>query len=128
MYAEINDVIGSDQLPQMSDQPNLPYTTAVISEIQRISDIGPFVLRAVLEDTTLHGYDIPKSATVVMNLNSVHHDPEVWPNPLVFQPERFLDEHGKYKSRSEFMPFSMGEYSIEEYPEQFMLTVTDPQQ
>ena len=89
----------------------MPYTDAVLSEVQRISDVAPFALpHGTLEDTTLLGYTIPKGSVIIPNLASVHQDPTLWPNPEQFNPGRFLDEQGKYRKPDEFIPFGIGTY------------------
>ena len=47
---------------------------------------------------------------VVPNLYAVHMDPSVWNDPLIFRPERFLDESGNLTCKDLIMPFSIGEY------------------
>ena len=42
------------------------------------------------------------------NIWGVHHDPDVWGDPDVFRPSRFLDENGKICQKEEWIPFSIG--------------------
>lgn len=61
MQAEIDGVIGPTRHPTMADRPNLPFTDAVIHEIQRVGNVVPLNgLRMAAKDTTLGGYFIPK--------------------------------------------------------------------
>ena len=109
MYEEINDIIGSAR-PTASDHLRLPYTSAVISEIQRLSDMVPSPLpHASLEDTTLGGYSIPKGMPIISNFNSLTMDPKVWPEPQLFKPERFLNENNMYTAKAEQFPFAKGD-------------------
>ncbi|XP_075895321.1 cytochrome P450 2J2-like isoform X2 [Nelusetta ayraudi] len=107
--AEIDHVIGQDRRPTMADKPSLPYTDAVIHEIQRIGNIVPLNgLRMAAKDTTLGGYFIPKGTAVMPNLTSVLFDENEWETPNVFNPEHFLDAEGKFVRRDAFLPFSAG--------------------
>lgn len=47
-------------------------------------------MRVVEEDDTLDGYFIPKGSTVVGNIWAIHMDPVRYPNPTLFNPDRFL--------------------------------------
>ena len=106
---EIDTVVGRNRSPQWADRLDLPYTEAVLLEIQRLRTIVPLGLPHVAsEDTTLSGYDVPKGALIVSNIWAVHNDPNVWNEPDQFKPERFLDETGKVRHREEFLPFSTG--------------------
>ncbi|XP_038051662.1 cytochrome P450 2J2-like [Patiria miniata] len=106
---ELDDVTARNRLPRIADKPELPYTEAVLCEIQRIGTISPLGLpHATTEDTTIAGYNIPKGMTLMYNIWHNHFDPLVWEEPEKFRPERFLDGDGKFRSREEFMPFGTG--------------------
>lgn len=54
-------VIGQSQLPSLATREAMPYTNAVIHEVQRMANIIPLnVPREVTGDTTLAGYYLPK--------------------------------------------------------------------
>ncbi|XP_051803090.1 cytochrome P450 2J4-like isoform X7 [Acanthochromis polyacanthus] len=109
VQAEIDAVIGSSRQPSMTDRENMPYTDAVIHEIQRMGNILPFnVGRVASRDTTLDKYTIPKGTMLLATLNSVLHDESIWETPHSFNPQHFLDQDGKFRKREAFLPFSAG--------------------
>ncbi|KAL6486136.1 hypothetical protein MHYP_G00055280 [Metynnis hypsauchen] len=106
---EIDRVIGQSRQPSMADKPNMPYTDAVIHEIQRAGNTVPlgFPKRAS-RDATLGGYFIPKGTAVTTNLSSVLNDKTEWETPDTFNPGHFLDDQGQFRKRDAFLPFSAG--------------------
>ncbi|XP_006811948.1 cytochrome P450 2U1-like [Saccoglossus kowalevskii] len=107
---EIDHVVGRHRQPDLGDQSNLPYTQALVYEIQRISSVFPLsVPHCAATETHLHGYRIPKGAEILPNLWSVLHDPVIWPEPEKLRPQRFLDEGMENVIRPErFIPFGIG--------------------
>jgi len=109
VQAEIDRVIGQTRQPAMADRPNLPYTDAVIHEIQRMGNVLPLNgQRKTAKDTTVGGYFIPKGTTVMPMLTSVLFDKTEWETPDTFNPGHFLDADGKFVKREAFLPFSAG--------------------
>uniref|UniRef100_A0A087Y467 Cytochrome P450 2J6-like n=1 Tax=Poecilia formosa TaxID=48698 RepID=A0A087Y467_POEFO len=109
VQAEIDAVIGPSRQPAVTDRENMPYTDAVIHEIQRKGNIIPLnVARMTTKDTTLDKYSIPKGTLVMATLHSVLHDESMWETPHSFNPQHFLDQDGKFRKREAFMPFSAG--------------------
>ncbi|KAF1385789.1 hypothetical protein PFLUV_G00111420 [Perca fluviatilis] len=99
VQAEIDRVIGQSRQPSMEDRANLPYTDAVLHEIQRFGNIVPLSLpRVTNRDIQLGGYTIPK----------VLFDKNEWETPDTFNPGHFLNEEGKFVKRAAFIPFSTG--------------------
>uniref|UniRef100_A0A4W4FT47 Uncharacterized protein n=1 Tax=Electrophorus electricus TaxID=8005 RepID=A0A4W4FT47_ELEEL len=109
VQAEIDRVIGSLRQPCMADRPNMPYTDAVIHEIQRMANILPLNLpRFTSKNTTLGGYFIPKGTQIIPNLTSVLFDETQWKSPHSFNPQNFLNLQGEFVKPNAFLPFSAG--------------------
>ncbi|XP_056613330.1 cytochrome P450 2M1-like isoform X1 [Triplophysa dalaica] len=106
---EIDDIIGQERYPSIEDRQNLPYTDAVLHEIQRSMDLAPIALpHKMMRDTEYNGYVIPEGTVVFPLISSVLADPELWKNPNCFDPENFLDENGRFKKNDAFVVFGMG--------------------
>ncbi|XP_061593793.1 cytochrome P450 2J4-like [Cololabis saira] len=109
VQAEIDCVIGQTRQPSMADRPNLPYTDAVIHEIQRMGNIVPLNgPRVAAKDTTLGGYFIPKGTSLMPMLTSVLFDKSEWETPDTFNPGHFLNADGQFVKKEAFLPFSAG--------------------
>ncbi|CAI5639964.1 unnamed protein product, partial [Oreochromis niloticus] len=109
VQAEIDAVAGSCRQPSTSDRENMPFTDAVIHEIQRMGNIIPLnVVHMANKNTTLDKYSIPKGTKILAPLHSVLHDESMWETPHSFNPQQFLDQDGKFRKREAFLPFSAG--------------------
>ncbi|CAN2390045.1 cytochrome P450 [Pristimantis euphronides] len=106
---EMDSITGSSRCPSLDDRMKMPFTHAVIQEIQRFTDITPLgVPREANQDTVLRGYHIPKGVTVFPMITSALKDSKYFKDPKIFNPAHFLDEQGNVKKMEAFIPFSIG--------------------
>ncbi|EJF63262.1 cytochrome P450 [Dichomitus squalens LYAD-421 SS1] len=91
--AELDAVVVSGRLPELTDRDALPYTNTIVKEILRWNTIGPLgIAHSSTSDDEYRGYFIPAKSTVMVNIWSILHDPNVFPEPEKFNPERFLKD------------------------------------
>eukprot|EP00794_Sanderia_malayensis_P009725 gene9725-10716_t len=110
-YHTIMAEIGPGRLPTANDRPNLPYVDAVVHEVLRMACIAPFAVpHKTTCDTTLAGYQIKKDTQIFFNIWALHYDEREWKDPLIFNPDRFLDESGHITpgAQKSYLPFSAG--------------------
>ncbi|RFU81476.1 o-methylsterigmatocystin oxidoreductase [Trichoderma arundinaceum] len=89
---EIDRVVGSDRLPDYKDRENLPYVDALVKEAIRYFPVVPIATaHRTEEEIFIRGYRIPQSSFILASIWCLLHDPEVYQDPLVFDPERFLE-------------------------------------
>jgi len=106
---EIDHVVGRDRLPTCADRSNLPYTEATLIEIQRRATIAPLGgPHCNSQDVELYGYRIPKGTMIMPNIWAVHHDEKLFPDPMTFRPERYINEKGQVSKPDYVIPFSIG--------------------
>jgi cytochrome P450 len=67
------------------------YLTATIQETLRLRPVIVAVIRKLTEPVELGGYELPAGARVVPSIHLIHRDPQIYPEPERFLPERFLD-------------------------------------
>jgi cytochrome P450 len=67
------------------------YLTATIQETLRLRPVIVIVARKLTQPVELGGYELPAGAGVTPSIHLIHRDPEIYPEPERFLPERFLD-------------------------------------
>ncbi|EPQ52446.1 cytochrome P450 [Gloeophyllum trabeum ATCC 11539] len=94
--AEMDLVVGKDRLPTFEDREHLPYLQCIILESMRWGSTTPVgVPHRLCQDDVYNGYHLPKDTMVIANAYAMLYDPEVYPNPEEFNPDRFLTGEGR---------------------------------
>lgn len=115
VQAELTEIVGLNNTVEEAHLPNLKYLNAVVKETLRLHPPLPLLVpHCPSEPSTIGGYSIPKDARVFLNVYSIHRDPQLWEDPLLFQPERFLSESAAAKKMDYlgnqflYLPFGSG--------------------
>ncbi|XP_040266170.1 cytochrome P450 2J6-like [Bufo bufo] len=106
---EIDRIRGDRDHLDYEDRVGMPYTQAVLLEVQRFSSVVPLgVSHAPIKDVHLNGYTIPKGIMIIPDLSSLNYDEQLWKYPHEFNPENFLNSEGELLKVDSFLPFSAG--------------------
>uniref|UniRef100_A0A8C6MR43 Uncharacterized protein n=1 Tax=Mus spicilegus TaxID=10103 RepID=A0A8C6MR43_MUSSI len=104
---EIQSLLGDGASITWNDLDKMPYTTMCIKEALRIYPPVPGVSRELSSPVTFpDGRSLPKGIHVMLSFYGLHHNPNVWQNPEVFDPSRFAP--GSSRHSHSFLPFSGG--------------------
>ncbi|KAL7869678.1 hypothetical protein AOLI_G00136660 [Acnodon oligacanthus] len=109
--SEINAVLSDRDTEDITwdDLSNLPFTTMCIKESLRLHPPASTITRYYSQDMSVPGGRIiPQGNICLISIYGTHHNPELWPNPEVYDPMRFDPENSKQRSSYAFIPFSAG--------------------
>jgi cytochrome P450 len=104
--AEADEVLGGAPVT-FDDLPRLEYTGRVLKEVIRLYPLW-LVMRRSLTDVTLGDVRLPPDTQVVLSPLTMHRDPVLFPDPLRFDPDRWLPERAETIPRNAFIPFGSG--------------------
>jgi cytochrome P450 len=111
LHQEIDSVLHG-RLPTADDLPRLRYTEMVLAESMRLYPPAWGIARRALEPHTIAGYEIPRGGVILINQFITHRDPRWYPQPEVFNPERWAAGHNGegtgQNSRPKFAYFPFG--------------------
>ncbi|XP_040003378.1 cytochrome P450 3A40-like isoform X2 [Xiphias gladius] len=86
----------------------MEYLDSVINETLRLYPIAPRLERVAKANVEINGLVIPKNTVVMVPTWPMHRDPDLWPEPEEFKPERFSMENKEKIDPYTYMPFGMG--------------------
>ena len=107
LIAEIDEELG-DKKPVYDNVMHLPYLDMVVNETLRLYTPNRRNVRDTARDITICGIKIPKGTDVTIPVHAVHRNPEFWPNPEQFDPERFSPANKDKIVPYSYMPFGIG--------------------
>lgn len=110
VYQEIMDVFGHENRdPTYNDLQNLRYLELCLKESLRLYPSVPLISRLSTADINLpSGYYIPKGVTIILHIYDLHRNPDIYPDPERFDPDRFLPENSASRHPFAYLPFSGG--------------------
>ncbi|XP_017011594.2 probable cytochrome P450 4d20 [Drosophila takahashii] len=110
IYEELLEVLGKDPNAPVSQSQlqELKYLDCVIKETMRLYPPVPAVGRHTQKELKIGDKTIPPNTSIYLVLYYAHRDPDYFPDPLSFKPERFLDDHEENHQNFSYVPFSAG--------------------
>ncbi|MCJ1353396.1 MAG: hypothetical protein MMC33_003382 [Icmadophila ericetorum] len=111
LQAEIRSIMPNPHQPaKLQKLEQLPYLTAVIMESLRLSNGVSTRLARIAPDRSIYfrDWEIPRGTPVGMTSTLIHQNPDIFPQPLEFIPERWLDQQEGKQLERYLVPFSRG--------------------
>ena len=111
LHAELDAVLGTGEeqrLPTLADYPALRYTEQVFAESMRLYPPAWAMGRMSTRTVRLGPYSIPAGAHFFFSQYIIGRDPQYFPDPLRFDPDRFTPENKAARAKFTYFPFGGG--------------------
>ncbi|XP_008944145.1 PREDICTED: thromboxane-A synthase, partial [Merops nubicus] len=105
---EVDEFSGKHMVPDYQNVQELPYLDMVIAETLRMYPPAFRFTREAAKDCVVLGQRIPAGAVIETAVGHLHHNPDFWPEPEKFIPERFTEEAKKERHPFAYLPFGAG--------------------
>ena len=99
------EIIRPNGLVKELDMLDLLYLCLVIRETLTLHPSGPFIIRECAEGCKVNGSLVKAKSSVLINVNAIMRDPEIWTNLDEFIPERFLESSNEKISEHQIRAF-----------------------
>ncbi|XP_056227534.1 cytochrome P450 3A27-like [Seriola aureovittata] len=86
----------------------MEYLDSVVNECLRLYPPAARIERVAKETVKINGVTIPKDIVVMIPVYALHRDPELWPEPEEFKPDRFSKENKQSINSYTYLPFGVG--------------------
>jgi cytochrome P450 len=111
VLARVRDEVDANlkgEPPTIENTVPLRYLQCVIDETLRMYPPIHLGTRRILSDLQFQGYDLPEGKRANYSIYLTHRNPEHWPDPGVFNPDRFLPENERGRQPYTYLPFGGG--------------------
>ena len=108
---EIDEVLGSKEYVEFEDLGKLKYLGQVLQESLREYPVVGGPSRVLEKELTVGGYRLPKGNMVITEKYIFGHNPDIWKNPDIFDPERFSAPENIPNFSTLYFPFSLGPHN-----------------
>ncbi|KAG5572866.1 hypothetical protein H5410_062632 [Solanum commersonii] len=112
LQKELEEVVGLERMVKESDLENLNYLDMVVKEGLRLHAVAPLVPHEAMEDCVVNSFHIQNGSRIMINYYAVQRDPNIWPEPEKFLPERFAGSSIDIRGHDfQLLPFGSGRRS-----------------
>lgn len=110
VHQELCSIFGDDKFRNITTQDlkEMKYLECVIKESIRLYPSVPVISRKTKEKMKIGEYVIPENTSIVLYIYGMHHNSEIFENPEIFDPDRFLQENCEKLHPFAYVPFSAG--------------------
>lgn len=111
LYEEMVQVLGENFKAMdltYSSLQELKYLDMTIKEVLRIHPSVPIIGRKSAGDMIIDGQTIPAGVDIAIFIYAMHNNPDVFPEPEKFDPERFSEDNSSKRHPYSYIPFSAG--------------------
>ncbi|XP_038395276.1 cytochrome P450 3A12-like isoform X4 [Canis lupus baileyi] len=108
LQKEIDATFPNKAAPTYDTLVQMEYLDMVLNESLRLYPITGRLVRVCKKDVEISGVFIPKGTVVMVPTFTLHQDPDIWPEPEKFQPERFSKKNKDSINPYTYLPFGTG--------------------
>ncbi|XP_037057665.1 cytochrome P450 3A31 [Peromyscus leucopus] len=108
LQEEIDETLPNKASPSYDKVMEMEYLDMVLNETLRLYPIANRLERVCKQDVEMDGVFFPKGSIAMIPVYALHHDPQYWPEPKEFRPERFSKENKGNISPYVYLPFGNG--------------------
>ena len=108
LHAELDEALPPGHTPTLADLPRLAYTRQVLSESMRLYPPAWILARRTTEPVTVAGWHVPTNTNCILSPYATHRDPQWFPEPERFLPERWEKDVVAARPKHAYFPFGGG--------------------